>query len=113
MQHTVEASFEDVGSRALITRARRSWNFDGFDVNVLRDEQGEYFSLRRDAMSRVAVLDTDSKDRHLLLEARLPDQLEQPHVFLCGHDERAWFVAAIPESAAARTIQAAKDALKP
>jgi hypothetical protein len=33
--------------------------------------------------------------------------------FLCGHDERAWFVAAIPESATVRNVQDAKDALKP
>jgi len=33
--------------------------------------------------------------------------------FLCGHDEKAWFVAAIPETAGASDVQAAKDALKP
>ncbi len=38
---------------------------------------------------------------------------EADTTFLCGHDERHWFVAAIPESARARTVQEAKDALKP
>ncbi len=33
--------------------------------------------------------------------------------FLCGHDERHWFVAAIPESAPVGTVGAAKEALKP
>jgi hypothetical protein len=33
--------------------------------------------------------------------------------FLCGHDERHWFVAAIPESAPVGTVVQAKEALKP
>jgi hypothetical protein len=33
--------------------------------------------------------------------------------FLCGHDERHWFVAAVPESAKASTVWEAKEALKP
>jgi hypothetical protein len=33
--------------------------------------------------------------------------------FLCGHDERSWFVAAIPEAAHARDVQSARNALKP
>lgn len=33
--------------------------------------------------------------------------------FLCGHDERHWFVAAIPESAPVGTVRQAKEALKP
>jgi hypothetical protein len=35
------------------------------------------------------------------------------HEFLCGHDERHWFVAAIPESASVGTVRQAKEALKP
>ena len=33
--------------------------------------------------------------------------------YLCGHDERHWFVAAVPESAGAKNIKDAKRALKP
>jgi hypothetical protein len=33
--------------------------------------------------------------------------------FLCGHDERHWFAAAVPESAPVSTVRDAKDALKP
>jgi len=33
--------------------------------------------------------------------------------FLCGHDERHWFVAAIPESEPVSTVAGAKIALKP
>ena len=52
---------------------------------------------------------SDTEDRHLLLMARTEDKQR----FLCGHDERQWFVAAIPESAGATTVQEAKQALKP
>ncbi len=33
--------------------------------------------------------------------------------FLCGHDERHWFVAGIPEPAPVGTVRQAKEALKP
>src|SRR5262249_8677602 len=33
--------------------------------------------------------------------------------FLCGHDERHWFVAGVPESAPVGTVRQAKEALKP
>src|SRR5262249_54068987 len=33
--------------------------------------------------------------------------------FLCGHDERHWFVAAIPEAAPVGTVAQAMEALKP
>jgi hypothetical protein len=35
------------------------------------------------------------------------------HKFLCGHDERHWFVAAVPETIPVSTIVTAKQALKP
>jgi hypothetical protein len=33
--------------------------------------------------------------------------------FLCGHDERHWFVAGVPDGASASTVVTAKEALKP
>jgi hypothetical protein len=49
-----------------------------------------------------------------LLRVRGPDgDGRADGAFLCGRDECHWFVAAIPESADARTVQQAKDALKP
>ena len=52
--------------------------------------------------------------RHLLLTAQ-PTRFgdTEQSTFLCGHDERAWFAAAIPEEANPQTVQQAKDALKP
>lgn len=59
-----------------------------------------------DPKVHVQVIDVRPQDRHLLLkvgDAR----------YLMGHDERHWFVAAIPESARAMNVKAAKEALKP
>lgn len=83
-------------------------------MDVLRDPHGEYFHVRRRADVVVEVRDVIPEDRHLLLTAQ-PTSFGQSErsVFLCGHDERAWFAAAIPEDASARTVQQAKDALKP
>jgi hypothetical protein len=96
---------------------------DTLRVDVRRDESGEYFDLRCDPAVELEVADVQPDDRHLLLTARVPsgaapargeaDPGEQHSVFLCGRDERSWFVAAIPEAAGARDVQGAKDALKP
>ena len=60
--------------------------------------------------SEVEVIDADPVDRHLLLLVR-EDGLKNK--YLCGHDERHWFVAGIPESASVGTVKQAKAALQP
>ena len=82
--------FEEIGARAKLVRAGRP----RIDVRV--DRRGEYFELGvlglRDA--NVMVVDTDDVDRALLLLVRNGWEKSK---FLCGFDERHWFVAAIPE----------------
>lgn len=57
------------------------------------------------------VVDVQPHDHHLLLLARVGDEKSK---FLCGHDERHWFVAAIPEDARGVTgVETAKAALQP
>ena len=57
------------------------------------------------------VVDVQPRDRHLLLLVRNSGEKSK---FLCGHDERDWFVAAIPESARGVTgVETAKAALQP
>jgi len=62
------------------------------------------------ADAEIAVLDVQPADRHLLLLVRENGEKSK---FLCGHDERHWFVAGIPESAPVGTVRQAKEALKP
>jgi hypothetical protein len=79
-------------------------------VDVLKDKEGEYFDIRSDSYKDVQILDVQKKDRHLLLMAR--DTEKNTIKFLCGHDERHWFTAAVPETKVS-TVLAAKQALKP
>ena len=81
-------------------------------LDIREDRDGEYFEVARQPGidPEVAVLDVQAADRHLLLLVR--DGAEKQK-FLCGHDERHWFVAAVPESAPVGTVRQAKEALKP
>lgn len=81
-------------------------------LDVLEDREGEFFEVawRSSTDSDVAVLDVRPTDRHLLLLVRNGNAKQK---FLCGHDERHWFVAAVPESAPVGTVRQAKEALKP
>ena len=85
-------------------------------IDIRHDTRGEYFDVTCRRGVDVRILDVRKADRHLLLEARdtgAATSSEPQSKFLCGHDERAWFVAAIPEKGAIRNVQDAKDALKP
>src|SRR5262249_37287221 len=91
-----------MGARARIHApepARMSWagrQRRPLALNIARDGRGEYFDIAAD-MSRVSleVIDVRRDTRHLLLMSRaVTDGAKEK--FLCGHDERAWFVAAIP-----------------
>ncbi len=94
-------------------------------IDVRRDRRGERFALiypsaeprfRQmasvgEGLASLEVLDVDRAGRHLLLLMR-QDKVKSK--FLCGHDERHWFVAAIPERAGGVTgVDSAKAALQP
>lgn len=81
-------------------------------LDVQTDRNGEFFEIARQpgVEVEVAVLDVQPADRHLLLLVREGNDKSK---FLCGHDERHWFVAGIPEKAPVGTVRQAKEALKP
>lgn len=82
-------------------------------VDVRRDADGEYFEIRRNpADVALDVLDVRPKERHLLLLARL-DNGARKDKFVCGHDERAWFAAAVPNVAGVSNVRTALEALRP
>ena len=87
-------------------------------LDIRRDKAGEFFEIRKAAGGEqdLIVLNVQPKDRHLLLLSRQFDgqgRIQAKQKFLCGHDERHWFVAAIPESEPVSTVRGAKLALKP
>ena len=124
----VVEKFRQMGARVQIERVPthlmgRAWNGerrtaspDRFRIDIQRKGDLEIFTIRHRTDVQLRVLDVKGRDRHLLLCAQADahgpvERLRSK--FLCGHDERAWFVAAVPETARARNVQDAKDALKP
>ena len=87
-------------------------------LDIRRDKLGEYFEIRTapGGAQEIVVLNVQPQERHLVLLSRQFDERGQflaKQKFLCGHDEKHWFVAAIPESEPVSTVASAKMALKP
>ena len=110
----LDIKFARIGARLKIADrpSRRNRTSSVISLDVQADRKGEFFEIvrRPGAEAEVAVLDVQPADRHLLLLVR---EGKDKSKFLCGHDERHWFVAGIPESAPVGTVRQAKEALKP
>ena len=105
-------SFEKIGARAkVVTYDKPERSNRSIIVDVKKDRKGEFFDIRSLDVVEILILDTQPKDRHLLLMARDPDNPKAK--ILCGHDEHHWFTASIPEDAPVSTIKDAMQALKP
>ena len=111
----LHAKFARIGARVKVgdrpsRRFRTRSSFLSLDIQA--DREGEFFEVvsPQGTNPEVAVLDVQPGDRHLLLMVR---EGGEKHKYLCGHDERHWFVAAVPEVAAVGTVRQAKEALKP
>jgi hypothetical protein len=112
--HLLDTQFTRIGARLKVAdrSSRRGRAAGAFALDVQADRKGEFFEIVRPAgaAAEVAVLDVRPVDRHLLLLVR---EGQDKSKFLCGHDERHWFVAGIPETAPVGTVRQAKEALKP
>jgi hypothetical protein len=118
--HQLQAGFARIGARVRLAAERRPWNATGaVRIDVEEDRHGEIFDIRFDEGTAPDLIPVDVRPerRHLLL---LREQAERPHAppvksrFLCGHDERHWFVAGVPEAVrGVGSVRAAMDALKP
>lgn len=105
----LERQFQKMGARLQVGIAQRG----RMGLDIRRDKKGEHFLLNVatvEELENFSVVQVDPADRHLLLMSR-GDHIKSK--FLCGHDERHWFVAAIPEAASASGIKQAKLALQP
>src|SRR5690349_15899307 len=98
----VEKKFARIGARAAVrpltpARARQR---GPFLIDIGHDRDGEFFDIQGETSADLSVLDVQPKDRHLLLMLRIPSERnglpDTKNKFLCGHDERHWFVAAVP-----------------
>jgi hypothetical protein len=110
----LDTKFARIGARLKVADrpTRRGRTSGPISLDVQTDRRGEFFEIvpRPGADAEVVVLDVQPADRHLLLLVREGKDKDK---FLCGHDERHWFVAAIPETAPVGTVRQAKEALKP
>jgi hypothetical protein len=109
----LQTKFTRIGARLKMTeQVTRRVTTVGVALDVKSDNKGEFFELFRRPKddAEIDIIDVRSEDRHLLLLIR---EGQEKNKFLCGHDERHWFVAGIPEKAPVGTVRQAKEALKP
>jgi hypothetical protein len=101
--------FAAIGARVKVTGVpRRAGSRNRVHVAVSTDRHGEFFLLgSRGRDISFAVLDVDRYDRCLLLLVR-----GATRKFLCGFDERHWFVADV-RSWNMNRVEDAKEALQP
>lgn len=108
---SIVQQFEKMGARVRIRPPRIS----GTRIDIMRDREGAFFDIQSN--DELRILDVQPKDRHLLL--MVTDPSGDKYKYLCGHDERNWFVATVPPSTAGEKVQGvsnvrtAKDALRP
>jgi hypothetical protein len=110
----LDTKFARIGARLKVTDPLPRYNRPAgvISLDVQADRKGEFFAIAREPQAEVEVdvLDVRPAERHLLLLVR---EGKDKSKFLCGHDERHWFVAGIPEAAPVGTVRQAKEALKP
>jgi hypothetical protein len=103
---------EAIGARVRFetgNNRRRGSRFSARGIDVGRDRKGEHFLLNFAEEVPVEVIDSKPNLRHLLLLVR---EGEEKQKFLLGHDERHWFVAAVP-GRGVRSVGTAMAALRP
>src|SRR5262245_12719313 len=118
----IESSFAAMGARLKVREVQREWRRwfvserpEDYAVDIQKDRHDLFFELRvpthlRDSLE-LTVMQSEPKQRHLLLAVRKSGDKPQLDRFLCGHDEREWFVAAVPGGAS--SVRQAMDALLP
>jgi hypothetical protein len=102
--------FERMGARATVIQRTQ-----GLRLDIVRDRRGPRYHIEKGPQIELCILDVRPRQRHLLLLGREQRQLGPvvKHKFLCGHDEREWFVAGIPEGRGISDVPTAMEALKP
>jgi len=110
--HVIGRHFDKIGARAKVHPEMRRNRTDGVTIDIGHDGEGEFFDIAtgRTSPADLRVVDVQPRIRHLLL---MSEQEDGKHKFLCGHDERHWFVAAVPERASVSNVKTAFEALKP
>ena len=96
-----------------VTRWQRANPRGVFYTLDIVEGRNEHFLLTYgERLPEFQVLDLDKKRRHLLLLVRDANTSTSKEKFLCGHDERHWFAAAVA-NAGVVNVSTAMQSLKP
>lgn len=112
--NTLQKQFARMGARLKVCNVN---SMTPFTLDISRDGDGEFFDMALVKGEEIdfQVVDVQKKDRHLILSASLSNPADHTRPFtskfLCGHDERHWFVAGVNPSAT--SVEKAKQSLKP
>jgi hypothetical protein len=116
----LQKKFEALGARVKVRRFPEAASRDErfalqreqrvLRIDIGHDAKGEFFDLFADRRIDFDIVDHRADERHLLLLAR---DAKEKDKFLCGHDERHWFVAAVPDKPGVSGVRSAMEALKP
>jgi hypothetical protein len=101
--------FAGIGARVRVGDARVTrWSNDA-GINIRADSRGEFFDIKIDPKDPrdYRVVDLRPEQHHLLLLSE-----RDKAKFLCGFDERHWFVCAVPGDGMT-SVRAAMEALQP
>ncbi len=119
----LDRAFAAIGARVKVREAPRprySWERPRpLAIDVGNDRRGEFFEIRKgpNVDPDILAMSVQPEDRHLLLMVKgVPDADDSSkpgsaQKFLCGHDERSWFVAAVGSTPS--NVREAKEVLKP
>jgi len=106
--------FSRPSSRSRLLNNDNPISVDPVLIDIKQDRKGEFFELTCDDLFEGEILVTNiiPEKKHLLLLIK-DFNYETNSKFLCGHDERHWFVAAVPENKGVTNVKSAMEALKP
>lgn len=106
----LQKHFGRMGARVKVSEASVDrWRRNNAGIDIGSDTKGEYFDIRVSPQDRTDyhVLNLRPEQRHLLLISE-----PRKEKFLCGFDERHWFVCAVPGSGVTN-VRDAMEALQP
>ena len=98
--------FARLGARLEVIEARGQ----ALVLDINTDRKGEHFEIQVDDEVELTVVNVRPDIKHLVLHAEVDGRKGK---YLCGHDERHWFVARVPDAPGVSTVDTALEALKP
>lgn len=108
----ITAPFDRIGARAKAFVVPKLERDRLVRLDVRSDARGPFYELLVLPHVTLRAVDVRPDMRHLLLLA--VDHVKgEKHKFLCGHDERHWFVAGVPAGRGAADVRGAMESLKP